>query len=279
MSSTFRLTGYLIILFTGLPLQAAGNQCGDIGSTGILLGHWRSQSNQQLISESWQLVDAKNRSGIGTTQKLGSNKAPFIETLRIVEMSGEVFFLAKTPQNQMPVAFKLIECSENSIKFENNQHDFPTSLEYQKVSATQLKAMVRGADGKGFDIDFTSQLPTNNLQLVQAYVDAYNQKNIDAMLQYADEQIKWMSVSGQTVAIETKNKMELKAALSKSFNGSDHGFSAMVALIENNPFVSGIEKASWQAAGQWHSQCSPVVYEFEEKKIKNVWYFSSTDCE
>ena len=50
---------------------------------------------------------AVNIEGAGATRESGSSTVETTETLRLVEMSGEVFYLAKTRQNPLPVAFKL----------------------------------------------------------------------------------------------------------------------------------------------------------------------------
>ena len=77
------------------------------------------------------------------------------ESLRIVEMSGEVFYLAKVGENDLPVAFKLTDCSETHAVFENAGHDFPRRLEYRLTGEERM--IVRVSDGaeNGFEMKFT----------------------------------------------------------------------------------------------------------------------------
>ena len=76
------------------------------------------------------------------------------ESLRLVEMSGEVFYVAKVGHNDLPIAFKLTSGSDDRAVFENPQHDFPKRLEYR---LTEGRLVVTVSDGgtRGFTLDFT----------------------------------------------------------------------------------------------------------------------------
>ena len=101
-------------------------------------------------------VSDKTFEGAGETFSVKKNKIVNSETLRIVEMSGEIFYLAKVPSNDSPVAFKLTDCTENTAVFENSQHDFPKKISYQYEQNKGITVFVSGENGEGFLIEYTA---------------------------------------------------------------------------------------------------------------------------
>lgn len=80
------------------------------------------------------------------------------ESLRLVVMAGEVYYLAKVPHNPLPVAFRLSEGGDRSAVFTNPDHDFPRRIEYHLGDGVLT---VRVSDGgeKGFELRFTRPAP------------------------------------------------------------------------------------------------------------------------
>ena len=144
------------VLSLCLVFQSAvqAQACGTLESLNWLLGNWNSANSKLKISESWQQTSAKTFEGSGYTYSIGKNKIVSTETLRLVEMSGEIFYMAKVASNDLPVAFKLTNCTANMAVFENAQHDFPKKLHYQITTAKNMTVVVSGANDKGFSIDF-----------------------------------------------------------------------------------------------------------------------------
>lgn len=143
---------YLLLILVPYKGSAQPAPCSSLKELHWLVGDWHSESEQQTVLESWQISSDRTLEGEGQTL---TAKGTFVESLRLLEMSQQVFFLAKTPGNHFPVPFKAEVCGPNYVKFENQQHDFPTSLEYRLKSNYGLHVKVRGSDGKGFDIHFT----------------------------------------------------------------------------------------------------------------------------
>ncbi|MEW6991134.1 DUF6265 family protein [Colwelliaceae bacterium 6441] len=85
------------------------------------------------------------------------NKIVSSETLRLVEMSGEIFYIAKVKSNDSPIAFKLTNCTKNTAIFENSQHDFPKKINYKYKKNKGISVFVSGENGKGFLIEYTGK--------------------------------------------------------------------------------------------------------------------------
>jgi hypothetical protein len=113
-----------------------------------LIGDWTDASNK--TKESWKAVSSATYEGEGSIKK--DNQWTTYESLRLVEMGGGLFFIAKVGHNPLPVAFKAEQCTTESITFVNQAHDFPKALQYHRVANNQLLIEVRGAEGKGFKL-------------------------------------------------------------------------------------------------------------------------------
>lgn len=137
-----------------VPLDALSQPCQSLNSLQWILGDWVADNGKTVTIESWRKVSAKTFEGFGESTNKSANKRQSIELLRLVEMSDELFYIAKPSQNNLPVAFKLTKCTNNSAIFENSAHDFPKKLEYSLPTENKLRVTVTGEQGKGFSINF-----------------------------------------------------------------------------------------------------------------------------
>ncbi|WP_323846106.1 DUF6265 family protein [Microbulbifer magnicolonia] len=152
MSGIKAVVGALIFT-TSVGMSAArAESCTSLDDLRWLLGHWTATDGGKRMTERWQRVSAQTFEGIGSSQ--GADADTDLELLRLAEMSGEIFYLAKVSHNELPVAFKLTDCSGSAAVFENPAHDFPRRLEYRLMAAGRLQVLVSGAGGKRFTLDF-----------------------------------------------------------------------------------------------------------------------------
>ncbi len=246
----------------------------------ILPGYW--QTPDKSHTEHWQQTTPETLKGTGITRR--KDKPPFVESLQLITLAGDTYYLAKTPQNPMPVPFKQQRCTTSEAIFTNPTHDFPTKLHY-KLNGNTLTVDVTGANNKGFTLNYvrqpeplaTKDATPSNSDIVRHYLAGWNQQNIEAMAQYMDSSIKWMSVAEDQLTTETSNKAALITLLKDYFKTTSIT-STLEAVTEAGDMVSVIEKAQWTTNGKVQSQCSPALYELNDKKIKNVWYFPVVEC-
>ncbi|MFC4654697.1 MULTISPECIES: DUF6265 family protein [Rheinheimera] len=122
----------------------------------VLAGNWLAQQGEQQISERWLRLSHHSMEGWGQ-HKNAKGELQSTEELRLVQMQGEVFYLAKVPHNSLPVAFKLTHCEQNHFVFENQAHDFPKKIEYQLQGPKQLLVKVSDGLAEGFSLNFVRQ--------------------------------------------------------------------------------------------------------------------------
>jgi len=124
-----------------------------------LLGSWRAEAGGRAIREHWAPVSTETWEGYGETRARGAEGAPGdlleSETLRLVEMAGEVYYIAKVAHNALPVAFRLTQCGPSHAVFENPAHDFPRRIAYRLEQGTLIAEVSDGeVGGKGFTLHF-----------------------------------------------------------------------------------------------------------------------------
>jgi len=145
--------GFVIALLFSPPLLAA-EDCNTLESLHWLLGNWESVGGNTRWVETWEQMTDKTIEGSTVQHRRSDDVVTSEETLRLVEMSGEVFYIAKVAQNELPIAFKLTACGPGIATFENAQHDFPKLLRYELKSDATLDVLVADENADGFTIVF-----------------------------------------------------------------------------------------------------------------------------
>lgn len=69
----------------------------------------------------------------------------FGESILLAEMGDGIFYLPKTSDNPLPVAFKLNTSNAKEVVFENAKHDFPQKITYKLNADGTVTALVEGA--------------------------------------------------------------------------------------------------------------------------------------
>lgn len=118
-----------------------------------------------------------------------------------------------------------------------------------------------------------------NRKVVTDFVDAFNKHNIEDMLALVTESIRVMYLDGGDISTQADNPDTLREEMRNYFADFPTAASTLSQLVVSNNFVSAVEQASWQHDGQTRRQCSLSVYELENYKIKNVWYYAAHACE
>ncbi len=128
----------------------------DLNHLNWLLGDWITSGGAPFTAESWVKVSDYTFEGSGKIRKADDPEFKVIETLRIVNLSGQIYYIAKVNHNPDPTFFLLTEISDSSAVFENPEHDFPKKIEYLLKDKDHLQVEV-SAEERGFRLDFLRQ--------------------------------------------------------------------------------------------------------------------------
>ena len=144
----------LLTLCCLLPTTTLAGECSSLDVVEWLAGQWVSVSGQSVTSENWQPLSDSSWEGSGETRDKTSGELRESESLRLVSMAGEVFYIAKVAHNKYPVGFTLTQCGDTRAVFENPEHGFPKKIEYLLQPSGDLHVHVSDGSDKGFEIHF-----------------------------------------------------------------------------------------------------------------------------
>ena len=139
------VTNALLLISLLISTNVNANTCSSLTQLNWLIGEWQTDKSASFVNEIWQKVSDDTFEGQGKTNSSS-------ESLRLVKMTDEVFYLAKVSHNPLPVAFKLSHCKNKQFVFENMQHDFPNKIEYRQINSNVLQVIVSGKAEKSFTI-------------------------------------------------------------------------------------------------------------------------------
>lgn len=141
----------LCLIFVSQSVKAS--HCQKMDEIQWILGNWKMNKKNQTIVENWQQISPSTFEGYGKVINKSTASETF-ESLRIVEMQQQLFYLAKVKENLLPVPFKAVKCEDGLMVFENNDHDFPNTLTYRLIE-DKLHVDVRDKQQQGFSLIFT----------------------------------------------------------------------------------------------------------------------------
>ena len=134
-----------IILTSMLLVQNAGqNNIDEL--LGWLNGVWYADQGKKITGEEWHRISANTYEGRGYIIQESGNDTTVFESLRLLKMHDDIFYLAYVKHNSLPVAFKLTRTNNDSTFFENAAHDFPQKIVYIKTGSNSFSVHVEGVE-------------------------------------------------------------------------------------------------------------------------------------
>ena len=116
---------------------------------------------------------------------------------------------------------------------------------------------------------------SSEITAVQAYVAAFNARDVDGMEALMDRRIQWLSINGNEIGTVSSGRDSLTEDMRGYFATGTDVTSSLSSVSQNGSYVSTVETVSWtNENGEGQSQSSMAVYQLtEEGLIRRVWYF------
>jgi hypothetical protein len=150
------MTPIAAVFVASLGLASTAASAADAALPAWMAGGWCTDANARRIEEVW-LAPAGGMM-IGMSRTVAANRrTPEFEFLRIELRDGVPTYLAQ-PQGTPPVAFKLTQSTDSSVRFENPQHDFPQRIEYRRAGHALHAEIAGPRQGKERVIAFDYEL-------------------------------------------------------------------------------------------------------------------------
>lgn len=112
-------------------------------------------------------------------------------------------------------------------------------------------------------------------EVVERYMAAYNDHDVEAMLELVHPDVQWLTIDGDRIRVETDGADDLAEAMRGYFEAVPSTRSSIESLMVSGKRVSVRERAHWESSGQSRSQAALSVYEIDDGRIVRVWYFSA----
>jgi hypothetical protein len=113
------------------------------------LGRWENATKEENSQEIWK---QKNDSTLFAESFVTVGKdTVFYEKVDLTQRNDSLFYIVsvRDQNKEKPVSFYLTKSTENQLVFENPKHDFPTKIEYNKITNDSIFAKIYGnKDGK-----------------------------------------------------------------------------------------------------------------------------------
>lgn len=143
--------------FCWLFFSASAGSC-ELAELSNMLGTWTVEKGGKLYVEQWRSVSDSTFEGESQVINSETKEIVSYESMRIVDMSDRLYYIAKVAHNSLPIVFTADHCSTERVDFINPKHDFPNLIRY-RVFENTLLAEVIDQSGEGFTIEFEATDP------------------------------------------------------------------------------------------------------------------------
>ncbi|TRW27418.1 hypothetical protein FMM05_01915 [Flavobacterium zepuense] len=110
-----------------------------------LIGNWGNTLPDGSFIEKW----TKESDSVYKAESyfIANNDTLFSEYVTLGKINDTLAYTVTVPDqnNEKPVSFKLTSMSGDKMVFENPQHDYPNKIEYTKINADSIVAVISGA--------------------------------------------------------------------------------------------------------------------------------------
>jgi len=127
-----------------VALMPSVSFAGDLDDLDWIVGKWKRESRRGEVYESWQRLSDRTVEGDSWIVSSSDGTKHALESLLLVEMAGEVFYIPKVAENEFPVPFRRTSMKPGRVVFENPNHDFPQKIIYLRTGDDELKVTIEG---------------------------------------------------------------------------------------------------------------------------------------
>lgn len=113
------------------------------------------------------------------------------------------------------------------------------------------------------------------IKLLQDQFDAYNQRDIDRLVNNVTDDFKWYSLTADELLVETSGKASFRKSMQNYYDSRPQNIHSVIEsyTVDGNR-ISFKEVVSRQTKdGKSISSSAMGIYEFKNGKIYRAWYF------
>jgi hypothetical protein len=115
--------------------------------------------------------------------------------------------------------------------------------------------------------------PPASEAVVRQLYTAFNAHDAAALVARVSDDVRWMTVAGDAVVVETSGREALRASMTRYFRSTPTVRSRIAALMPAGEFVTVHERVTWMRDSTEKTQSAVAVYRIRNAQIVSVWYF------
>jgi hypothetical protein len=108
------------------------------------VGTWKRETAHDVTFETWRAPSGRTLEGEAHAESKETGERRLTESLLLVAMGGEIYYIPRPAESPLPVAFRLTAHTSGRAVFENPAHDFPKKIVYQKNADGSMTASLEG---------------------------------------------------------------------------------------------------------------------------------------
>jgi hypothetical protein len=139
----------ILLTLVSLWIEPSDLHAEDLSQASWLLGTWKRETPSSITYERWHRVNERIFEGKLWRISKTTLDTLFTESILLVDIGGDVFYMPKVQENIYPIPFKLISSTRTKLVFENPTHDFPQRITYHYNTDTSLTAIVESIHQEG----------------------------------------------------------------------------------------------------------------------------------
>jgi hypothetical protein len=142
-------------------------------------------------------------------------------------------------------------------------------------ATTLLLLMALGAtDARAQAVASVTPRDTTPIAVVRAYVEAFNAKDLDAMLAHVAPEMAWLNVEGDSTTLGGRGVDAFRRLLASYFREVPNARSELLEVRATGPWVTTHERTRWSTPTDGTGgQSSVVVYEVRAGLVQRAWYY------
>lgn len=110
-------------------------------------------------------------------------------------------------------------------------------------------------------------------EVVRKFYKDFNSHDSDTLVSNVSDDVRWMTITGEKIAVETSGREALRASMVRYFRSMPTVESRIESLMSAGDFVTVHERVSWRQGSTQKTQSALAVYKLKESQIVAVWYY------
>jgi hypothetical protein len=101
----------------------------------------------------------------------------------------------------------------------------------------------------------------------------FNSHNADTLVSNVSDDVRWMTIAGEKILVETSGREALRASMGRYFRSTPTVESRIESLMSAGDFVTVHERVTWRQGSTQKTQSALAVYKLRDSQIVAVWYY------